>query len=123
MPIPYAEDEFNHCHANAARWVTPGYEVVRGWLLWPGAGSPHMLHAHSVVRGSAGLVDVTPLRAPGLHFLEHEGGEEEFLALAKNFAQHTHGLDFTQAVLGHSSDAFIEVDDIAPIWTGIDPSH
>ena len=80
MPIPYAEDDFNKCHANAARWVSehPGYEVVRGWLLWPGAGPSHMVHAHSVVRGPEGLVDVTPLRAPGLHFLEHQGGEESF---------------------------------------------
>ena len=56
---------------------------------------PHMLHAHSIVRGPQGLVDVTPLRDPGLHFLEHEGGEEDFLWLAGYFAQYTHGLDFS----------------------------
>jgi hypothetical protein len=94
---PCAESDFNNCHDNAARWVAehPEFEVVRGWLLWPQAGPPYLLHAHSVVSGPAGLMDVTPLRELGLHFLRHEGSEEEFLALAKQCAQHIHGLDFT----------------------------
>jgi hypothetical protein len=70
--------------------------MVRGWLLWPQAGPPYMLHAHSVVSGPAGLLDVTPLRDQALHFLRHEGSEDEFLSLAKNYAQYIHGLDFTQ---------------------------
>lgn len=71
LPISHTGGDFNNCHANAAIWVAehPEYEVVRGWLLWPQAGSPYMLHAHSVVSGPAGLVDVSPLREPGLHFL------------------------------------------------------
>ena len=55
-----------------------------------------MLHAHSVVSGPAGLLDVTPLRDQALHFLRHEGSEDEFFSLAKNYAQYIHGLDFTQ---------------------------
>jgi hypothetical protein len=97
MSIVFTEDDYNNCHANATKWVAahPGYEVVRGWLPWPQAGPPYMLHAHSVVRGPDGLVDVTPLRDPGLHFLKHEGSEQEFLELAQRFAQYIHGLDFT----------------------------
>jgi hypothetical protein len=99
MPVAHNEDDFNNCHDNAAKWVAehPEYEVVKGWLLWPQAGPAYMLHAHSVVSGPDGLVDVTPLREPGLHFLRHEGSDEEFLALAKSYAQYTHGLDFTLA--------------------------
>lgn len=99
MPVTYSEGEFNNCHANAAKWVAdhPEYEVVRGWLLWPQAEPPYMLHAHSVVSGPDGLVDVTPLRDQGLHFLRHEGSEEEFLSLSKSFAQYTHGLNYTLA--------------------------
>jgi hypothetical protein len=93
----YTEADYNNCHENAAKWVVdhPEYRVVRGWLLWPQAGLPYMLHAHSVVSGPAGLLDVTPLRDPGLHFLKHEGSEQDFLSLAKKFAQYTHGLNFT----------------------------
>lgn len=100
MPIAYTEDDFNNCHANAEKWVAehPQYVVVRGWLLWPQTGPPYMLHAHSVVSGPVGLEDVTPLRDPGLHFLRHEGSDQEFLALAKSYAQHIHGHDFTLAV-------------------------
>jgi hypothetical protein len=96
MPIEFTEVNYNNCHGNAAKWVAehPEYKVVHGWLLWAQAGPPYMLHAHSVVRGPAGLVDVTPLRDQGLHFLEHEGSEQEFLALAQTFAQHIHGLNF-----------------------------
>jgi hypothetical protein len=92
----YTEADYNNCHDNAANWVAdhPEYRVVRGWLLWPQAGPPYMLHAHSVVSGPAGLLDVTPLRDTGLHFLKHEGSDQDFLSLAKNFAQYTHGLDF-----------------------------
>jgi hypothetical protein len=97
MQIAYVDDDFNSCHKNAARWVAehPEYTVIRGWLLWPQAGPPYLLHAHSIVRGPQGLVDVTPLRESGLHFLEHDGTEENFLWLAKHFAHYTHGLDFS----------------------------
>ncbi|WP_316193005.1 hypothetical protein [Bradyrhizobium sp. SZCCHNRI1029] len=97
VPIARSEDSFNNCHDNATKWVAehPEYQVVRGWLLWPQAGPPYMLHAHSVVIGPDGLVDVTPLRESGLHFLRHTGSKEEFLSLAKRYAQHIHGLDFT----------------------------
>ncbi len=97
MPMAYADGDFNNCHANAEKWIAahPEYEVVRGWLLWPQAGPPYMRHAHSVVSGPTGLEDVTPLRDSGLHFLKHEGSEQTFLSLAKNFAQYTHGLNFT----------------------------
>jgi hypothetical protein len=99
MPIAHAEDDFNKCHDNAMKWVAdhPEYRVVRGWLLWPHAGPPYMLHAHSVVSGPDGLVDVTPLRESGLHFLRHEGSDEDFMVLSKTHAQYTYGLDFTLA--------------------------
>jgi hypothetical protein len=94
----YTESDFNTCHDNAARWVAehPEYEVVQGWLLWPHGGPPYMLHAHSVVSGPTGLLDATPLRASDLHFLTHEGTDQDFQFLAKNFAQYTHGLDYSQ---------------------------
>jgi hypothetical protein len=97
MQVAHDDDQFNRCHENATKWVAehPEYTVVRGWLLWPQAGPPYLLHAHSIVRGPQGLVDVTPLRDPGLHFLEHKGSEAEFLWLARHFAQFTHGLDFS----------------------------
>jgi hypothetical protein len=33
MPMAYAENDFNNCHANVARWVAehPEYAVVSGW--------------------------------------------------------------------------------------------
>jgi hypothetical protein len=98
MPMSYADSDFNNCHVNAARWAAanPEYAAVGGWLLWPQAGPPYILHAHSVVKGPEGLVDVTPLREKGLHFLEHQGSGEEFSWLATNFAQYTHGLDLSQ---------------------------
>jgi hypothetical protein len=99
MPLSFEDSDFNNCHENAAKWVAgrSDYVVTRGWLLWPQAGPPYMLHAHSLVRGAEGLVDVTPLRESGLHFLEHQGSEEEFLWLAKYYAQYTHGLDLSAA--------------------------
>jgi hypothetical protein len=92
MPVSYVEGHYNNCHDNAAKWAAEHaeYTVVRGWLLWPQAGYPYMLHAHSVVSRPCGLQDVTPLRDDGLHFLKHEGSDYDFLMLAKAFAQHIH---------------------------------
>lgn len=57
MPTDYTEADFNNCHTNAENWAAehPEYVVVRGWLLWPQAGPPYMVHAHSVVSGPVGL--------------------------------------------------------------------
>lgn len=66
-------------------------------IVATGGTAPHASCAFSDKR-TVGLEDVTPLRDPGLHFLRHEGSEQEFLALAKSHAQHIHGLDFTLAV-------------------------
>ena len=92
--VPHLIDpnaSFNNCHENADRWVSanPGYEIARGWLVFSTSGG-YMFHAHSVVRGPAGLEDVTPLQVSGFHFLPHAGTEAEFWAIAENNAQHIH---------------------------------
>lgn len=68
------------CHENVNRWCkeNPGHNPMRGWLI-----SGTIFDKHSVVdRGSAGLLDITPLDGRSeSHFLPHDGSQEEFEAL------------------------------------------
>lgn len=83
VPHATASDlrEFNSarskCHDNVNRWCheNPGHKPLRGWLV-----TSTVFDKHSVVdRGTAGLLDITPLEDRSYsYFLPEDGSQGEF---------------------------------------------
>lgn len=90
---PFDQAHEAQCHTNAEAFRSQfGGEVVHGFLIQhPDSWPTVWVIAHSVVRGNAGLMDVTlnPLKLQGLGFFSIAGDTGDFVEWAKRYPRVT----------------------------------